>query len=179
MLDKSLANRYAKALYAVASERGDIASVLDEVGGFVKLIDEDDRLKKFLVHPAIPAADKKKVLAETIGSSLSATSMNCISILLDAKRIGYLGLIHATAAARYNRDRNRVTARVASAFALDAALQQKIHERLSLFLGKDIDFECAVKPDLVGGITVAVDDAVIDGSVKRSLKKMEEKLALG
>jgi F-type H+-transporting ATPase subunit delta len=179
MLDKSLANRYAKALYSVAGERNQIANVLEELGGFVKLVDDDVRLKKFLAHPAITAGEKKKILAETVGPRLGETVMNFISILLDAKRIGYLGLIHATAVALYNRDRNRVKALVASAFALDDALRAKLHECLAKFLGKTVDLECSVEKGLVGGITVAVDDAVIDGSVKRSFKKLEEKIALG
>lgn len=179
MLDASLATRYANALFSTAQEQGTTTAVLEELAGLIGVVAGDLRLQKFFYHPAISPAQKKNMLDDIPGLQLTPLSRRFLSVLFDAKRIHYLGLIHETVTELFNRYNNRVRAGVTSAFPLDGALQRSVRERVEAYLGKKVDMEFTVDASLLGGIKLTVDDKVIDGSVIHNLKKLETKIALG
>lgn len=179
MLDTSLSARYARALYSAAAKQGAVSTVIGELGGFVKLLSGERLLKTFLFHPAISPAEKKGLLAESIGKGFSALTANFLSILLDSKRIGYLESIFLALVEKDNRNRNIVKVRVASAFPIERALLDRIGSRLASLLQKDIDLVDETDPALLGGLKVTIEDQVIDGTLRYRLKQMQEKIALG
>ena len=178
MLDRLLAVRYATALYGAAKKQGSVTTILEEVESFIYVLSQDPQLKRFFLHPAIAPVEKKNMLKDLVGNRVSALGLSFLSILLDAKRMHYLDLIHDTLVDLHNHELNKVKARVASVFPLDPALQKKIAERLARYLQKEVELEFAADPGLLGGIKLVIEDKVIDGSVLRQLKNMEQTIAL-
>lgn len=179
MLDTSLAVRYASALYTVAKKQDSVGIVLEEMESFIAMLKQDGQLKQFFLHPAIAQAEKKQLLRELLGNRVSRLGLTFLSILVDAKRMQYIELIHETMTGLFNREQNKVKARVASVLPLDPTMQQKIKERVARYLQKEVDLEFTADPDLLGGIKLSIEDKVIDGTVLHNLKKMENKIELG
>jgi F-type H+-transporting ATPase subunit delta len=179
MLDTSLAARYANALFSAAVEQKCVPAVLDEIGNFLNVMNKDTRLKQFFFHPAIAPSEKKLLLDDLVENNLTPLCRNFLIILLDAKRIAYLELIHETIAKLHNREQNRVKACISSVLPLDPGIRNKVKERVEKYLQKEVDLDFAINPDLLGGIKLIVEDRVVDGSVLHNLKKMEQKIALG
>ncbi|HEX7509967.1 MAG TPA: ATP synthase F1 subunit delta [Chitinivibrionales bacterium] len=179
MLDTTLAVRYASALYNVAQKHDSVVMVMEEMESFMLVLGQDARLKRFFLHPAIAPAEKKLLLADLVGNRLSKLSVTFLSILLDAKRMHYLDLIRDTLVTLHNRHSNKVQACVASVLPIDAALQQKIKERVARYLDKEVDLRFATDPGLLGGLKLTIEDRVIDATVLYNLKKLENKIALG
>ena len=179
MLDKSLAYRYARALYGVAKKQGTIVAVIEEVESFIKVLEVDSQLRKFFLHPAISPSEKKQMLKELVENRISPLSLTFLSILFDAKRTNYVGLICSTLAELYDQDRNRTKAQFFSVFPIDPALRQKIKERVAVYLQKEVDLEFLIDPDILGGVKLKISDNVIDATALYKLKKIEEKISLG
>jgi len=179
MLDKSLAYRYARALYGVAKKQGTIVAVIEEVESFIKVLEVDSQLRKFFLHPAISPCEKKQMLKELVENRISPLSLTFLSILFDAKRTNYVGLICSTLAELYDKDRNRAKAQLFSVFPIDPALREKIKERVAVYLQKEVDLEFLIDPDILGGVKLKISDNVIDATALYKLKKIEEKISLG
>jgi ATP synthase, F1 delta subunit len=179
MLDKSLADRYARALYNVAKKQGAIVSVIEEVESFIKVLEVDTQLRKFFLHPAISPSEKKQMLKELVENRISPLSLTFLSILFDAKRTNYIGLICKTVAEIFDREQNRTKAQLYSVFPIDPALRQKIKERVAQYLQKEVDLEFLIDPDILGGVKLKIQDNVIDATALYKLKKIEEKISLG
>jgi F-type H+-transporting ATPase subunit delta len=179
MLDTTLAARYANALYGAAKKQNNIAVVLEEIDSFINVMKQDEQLNQFFMHPAISPAEKKQLLSELLGNRMSKLCLTFLSILLDAKRMNYLGLVHETMVELFNHEQNKVKACIASVLPLDLKMQEKIQERVARYLHKEVELEFTADPDLLGGIKLTIEDKVIDGTVLHNLKKMENKIELG
>ena len=70
----------------------------------------------------------------------------------------------------------RVHARVTVAREMDAAAQSSIAAALSAALQKTVVPHVAVDPRILGGIVVRVGDTVMDGSVRRRLGRLRDRL---
>jgi len=70
----------------------------------------------------------------------------------------------------------RNTARVESAAALDAAMQQQIAGQLQQIYRRPIAAEFGVNPELIGGVRVRVGSDVWDGSVANRLRELSAAL---
>jgi F-type H+-transporting ATPase subunit delta len=179
MLDTSLAARYANALFSAAQEKNCVPAVLDDIESFLAVLTKDAQLKKFFFHPAIAASEKKSLLDDLVGNRLTPLGRSFLTMILDAKRINYLALIHETFVNLYNKAQNKVYARVSSVLPIDPGVQKKVKERIAQFLHKEVDVQFDIDPGLLGGIKLIVEDKVVDGSVLHNLKKMEQKIAVG
>jgi F-type H+-transporting ATPase subunit delta len=75
---------------------------------------------------------------------------------------------------RLDRDRN--TALVESAAPLTDEVRRDVEARLARLHGADLQMVFAQNPALIGGIRIKVGSDVYDGSVRRRLDALEEKL---
>jgi F-type H+-transporting ATPase subunit delta len=78
-----------------------------------------------------------------------------------------------------DQQENRVHAGVTLADAPDEALQQRIVERLSTVLGKEVRAHFRSDRGILGGVVVRVGDRVFDGSLKRRLAVLRRRMLTG
>ncbi len=176
MLDNSLANRYADALYNAVSSAGSVQTAQQELEAVVAQLVGNTDVKRILFHPAIPVTEKKTFCSELLGKSISPSVHNFIDVLLDSKRIQYLSLIVDLFIKRALRENNRVTALVRTARPLSPELKTKIEQALLRYTGVAVDMSIQEDAELIGGISIQIGDKLIDGSVAYKLQKMTESL---
>jgi len=75
--------------------------------------------------------------------------------------------------------KNEAKAEVTTATQLDKTTQSQVQRALERMTGKKIMLETRVQPNILGGVVARVGDQVIDGSVERRLKLLQQQLLTG
>ncbi len=180
MISLRIAKRYAKALLSIGKEDGQAETYKEELGGFVKLLDEHKELEQAISNPLYDAEGRKKALqavVERVGPSKVMTSF--LSLMFDKGRIQYLKDVYAYYEKLTDELANIVRADLVSAVKLPEKMIEKIQAALSKKTGKKVVMETRIDTALIGGVVTKIGDLVLDGSVKTQLIGLKESLQRG
>ncbi len=173
----STANRYAEAIFQVASEDNSFDLWLRELSE-VELLLADPYAAQVLLNPVIPAERKLSIITAA-RPGLHPSVGRTLRLLIDRGRLDALPQLVERLRFLIDRQRGVDTARVTSAVALDQRERELLGARLSARFGKRIRLEETVDPSLIGGVVAQVGDQIIDGSVRGRLERLRRVLAGG
>jgi F-type H+-transporting ATPase subunit delta len=178
MLTGSLARRYAKALFDLGQQTGELTKLGADIRSFAKAMNESAELGTALSNPAIRRADRKKVV-EALLSLIGAvtTSRNFVYLLLDGERLSWLPAISRAVDTMIEVKAGRVNAEIVSAKPLDAGQLSQITTALEKISGKRVTIAKREDPELLGGIVARVGDTVYDGSLRTQLRMIRDELS--
>ncbi|MEK7833616.1 MAG: F0F1 ATP synthase subunit delta, partial [Acidobacteriota bacterium] len=84
----TIANRYARALADVITERAEMNEVVAELNGFAKMLGGHQQLRDVFASPVLSTERKRGVLGELLARmQLRQTSSNFLRVLLDNSRL--------------------------------------------------------------------------------------------
>ena len=84
----TIANRYARALADVITERGEMSQVVAELNDFASMLSQHEQLRGVFASPVIPIERKRNVLNELLSRlKLRPTSGNFLQLLLSNMRL--------------------------------------------------------------------------------------------
>ena len=169
------ANRYAKALFAVAKENGAVESFGEQMDAVAAALNET-AVRSFFEHPNIETETKVRLLLTSLGDQVAQPVANALKLLVERGRAGEIGAVAAAYRAIADEALGRAKAKVASAFGLSPEQEQAIAERFSALTGKQVSVESSVDPSLLGGIRVRIGDILYDGSLAARLAELEKSL---
>lgn len=173
MNDGLIPKRYAKALYKLATENGDLDEIyvqMRELSGRNTAIDE---LKRVMRNPYVPNEDKGRVMLLAAGAQPGSSLEKFILLIIKNNRAEFLRKIALSYVSLYREKHNIAKVEVTTATALPEAEVQAIIDVVIKQLGDaTLEVETQVDPELIGGFTVSVGDMLLDASVKNELKKL-------
>lgn len=173
MNDGLIPKRYAKALYKLATENGDLDEIyvqMRELSGRNTAIDE---LKRVMRNPYVPNEDKGRVMLLAAGAQPGSSLEKFILLIIKNNRAEFLRKIALSYVSLYREKHNIAKVEVTTATALPEAEVQAIIDVVKKQLGDaTLEVETQVDPELIGGFTVSVGDMLLDASVKNELKKL-------
>lgn len=169
----TLARPYAKAAFEFADKSNDLAGWSTQLATAASVA-QVENIKKVLSSPSLTFEQQAASFIEVCGEELSVSGQNFIRVLAKNKRLPLLPAVSAMYEVfKANREKS-VDVEVASAFELDAALQEKLATALSTKLERDVNVHSLVDKTLLGGVVVRAADVVIDGSIRGRLSKLAE-----
>jgi F-type H+-transporting ATPase subunit delta len=176
----AVARRYAKALWALASEAARPDAVAQELATFERVLADEPELRDVLLLPWAQAATKRAVV-QTVAErlQLSPLTQNFLALVAQRRRLALLADIRAAYEALVDEAAGRVRAQVRSAAPLSEAQRGAIRERLGRRLGKTVLLDTAVDATLVGGFVAEVGSRILDMSVKTQLAALREQITRG
>jgi F-type H+-transporting ATPase subunit delta len=171
------AARYAKALFALASEDRRVSEIRKEVDGLALLFSENVALRDALLTPLFPA-DQRKAALRSIAKrvSLSQVVSNFFSYLIDQRRIIDYPVIVSEFGRLADESAGLLTAQVITATPLDDRRRDRLRRALSEHTGREVRLEATVDPTLVGGAIARVGDLVFDGTIRTQLAHLRANL---
>ena len=171
-----VARRYAKAVFALASDAKQLQPVAQELDRLATLAAEPTVLA-VLKSPTL-SPDNRAALAETLVRELALSPQvgNLVRLLAQHHRLGELAGIRDGYQTLLDRELGRVRLTVRSACPLQPQQQDAIIAAFAKRMGKEIIPTVVVDPDLLGGVQVEVGDTVFDGTVRTQLDRLAHEL---
>jgi len=175
-----IAKRYAKALFNLGLEQGQVEQYGQELDDFVRLFGELPELADAIQNPLYPEATRMSVFM-TIADKVEMRPImrSFLRLLVEKKRVQNLGEIKDYYHKLIDEHANIARARIKAATPLDDQSIQDIAASLEKMTGKKIAIEFEQDPQLIGGVLAEIGDLVLDGSVRRQLLNIKESLKRG
>lgn len=178
MTARAIARQYAHALFDVARKSRQTDRIGRDVAEFASLVASHSELSAVLASPAVPALRKRAVVDALVleWPELSPEARRLFQLLADRDRLMHLSAIAAVYEER-TMELNRVArGELTTTTPLDAETRRQVVAALGQAVARDVTVTEHVDPSLVGGFTARVGSVVFDGSVRRHLERLRERL---
>jgi F-type H+-transporting ATPase subunit delta len=179
MHQTTVARNYAEALLSLARKAQDVSGWGGLINEVADAIRRDERLRHFLESPRISVDQKNDVLMKAFQDRmprlfvrfLQRVVSNRRQVLISHIAVEYMGLV--------DEIENRIHANVTVAKETSSEDEEAIARQLGRVFGKEVVPHVTVNPGILGGLVVRVGDTVIDGSVRRRLNSLRNRLVYG
>tara|TARA_Y200000002_G_scaffold383280_1_gene404767 strand:- start:7417 stop:7956 length:540 start_codon:yes stop_codon:yes gene_type:complete len=176
MISSKAAKRYAKALLTLSQEQGSLEEVLEDINIIHDTIKGSRDLQVTLKSPIAKPSDKTIILDEIFSKHIGTLAMQFILLVAEKERSALLPYITEAFFSLYNEAVGITKVTLKSAYPLEAAQLDSISKALEFSTKKNVHLHVEVVPSLLGGITIQMEDTVIDGSVLHKLNELEHTL---
>jgi F-type H+-transporting ATPase subunit delta len=175
----SVTNTYARAFAeAVFDGRLDPDNILHEAQSVAALVAGNKELRAVWEAPSITAEQKRGVLDAIVArEGISKTVRNFVAVLIDHRRINFLGPIVKQFEQELNQRLGFVEAEITSARELDQSDRRTLEARMETVTGKKVRARYSRDESLLGGAVVKVGSTIYDGSVKGQLERIKQALS--
>lgn len=164
-----MGERYAIALYELCEEQNiDIFSTLEMINNIFL----DKEILNIFSSPLISFDEKKSIIEKL---DIKDEILNNFMLLLIQKgRIIYFDEIFKEFKSMYYKKHNMLDITINSAMQIDEKTIDMLIETLTKKYNKKIVYTINIDKNLIGGISINVQDKLIDGSIKSRLEKLEQ-----
>jgi F-type H+-transporting ATPase subunit delta len=158
----------------MAVERGTLDQWADELSR-VGAVAQDPRVMRALHTPVIGLQAKRQII-QSLAGPLSREPMSLVSILLERKRVELLPGLAEAFADRVREHQGIALAEVTTAVPLAEAERTYVAQRLASYIGRNVEVQTRVDPQIIGGVVARVGDQLIDASVRGKLELLKRRL---
>ena len=169
-----ISDRYASALYDLATEKKVVDFVLENLQKIKKEILDSKELSLLIKSPLITSNDKLEVLLKLTSSfNLNELSVTFLKVVSSNKRFSSLtSMISQFININANR-RGDVMADVTSADELLEEQKIDIKDQLRNILGNKLSLNFKVDKKIIGGLIIKVGSKMIDMSLANKINKLK------
>ncbi|WGF90703.1 F0F1 ATP synthase subunit delta [Marinivivus vitaminiproducens] len=169
-----LAERYASALYSLASDNNAVDQVLDDLSKVTAALDGSEDLRRMVGSPGIAyESQTKAILAVADHLGLDDLTRKFLGLIAQQGRLFAVAQIVRAFRERVARERGEVEAEVVSAVPLDDEQTATLRDAVAKFAGKAVSLSIRVDPELIGGLVVRVGSRMIDASLRTKIAQLE------
>ncbi len=173
---EEIATVYARALFEVAQDRGDLDAIREQLAQFADALESERALQTFFFSPYFSTEEKKEGLHKAVDGADDAV-MNFLELLVEKHRMPAVFRIRRELDALWREENKLLPVQLTSAIALDeetvAGLGRTIGERT----GRKVDVTASVNPDILGGIVLRVGNSILDASIRNRLESLRKQVA--
>ena len=169
-----ISDRYASALYDLASEKKLVDTVLDDLLFIQSMIKNNKDLKLVIKSPLIKSNDKLIILQNILKSKKpNELSSTFLKVLSKNKRFQKTLDIISQFKNINAQKRGDVLADITSAEKLSNEQQDNIKEQLRTILGDKLSLNYKVDEQIIGGLIIKVGSKMIDTSLSNKINKLK------
>ena len=169
--DRILATRYARAYDSLSSTAQAAQAACASLQQAAQAL---QYARNYMADPAVSSAQKIQFVQSLFAQQKQVADF--LAVLLTEKRYYLLEACAAEVAKLTDGRLGIIRAQVQTAFDLSDAQKKQVADTLSRFSGKQARAQFEVRPELLGGLKVRMEDTLIDGSLQGKFEKLEEEL---
>jgi F-type H+-transporting ATPase subunit delta len=166
----------AEALLAAEQAAGGLDEVEDELFRFARLVDRTPRLSLALSDRGLPMERKTALLERLLGGRVRPATMRLVERVVSRPRGRGVGREIEALADLASQRRQRSIAVVTVARPIDEEQADRLRVAIARAFGTEVVLEIVIDPRVLGGVSVRVDDEVVDGTVLRRLAEAKRQL---
>jgi F-type H+-transporting ATPase subunit delta len=179
MRQSTIARNYAEALLELATRAKDLRGWGTLMQSIADAMAQDQKLRVFLETPRVDVGTKKGVLRRALADRAPGKFVLFVESVVSHRR----QMLIPEIAQEYNdlvdQVENRMHANVTVAREADEKTRKLIATRLSKVFDKTVVPHLTVDSRIIGGLVVRVGDTVMDGSVRRKLSTLRNRMLSG
>ncbi|MBX3457297.1 MAG: ATP synthase F1 subunit delta [Candidatus Paracaedibacteraceae bacterium] len=169
----SLAGRYAKTLFDLAQESGNLTEIYQELTGLCQLISKNEELLGIVNSPALTRSEHQLIF-QTLSEKLNLSKV--LSSFLDTvsenRRLDLIFEIQEIFQEMVDAIEGLTHIDVVSSSTLTPDQQMVLQKILSDYTAGDVAVTYILNPDLLGGILVRMGNQVVDLSLATKLQNL-------
>ncbi len=173
--ERMIAARYADAFVQNCENTIGMEKALSDLEQVKQIMQNNPTLREFLKGPEIAYTAKCNVIDKVANGDLSDDVRNLLKLLVKHRRIENFLDIAEYAKEKYS-DYGKEKAILKSSYPLDAESLSKIEKKIEEKFKRKFKFYTELDKNLLGGVQVIIGNKVIDGSLRRKLDDLKEKL---
>jgi len=171
--ERSIASRYATALFELHQEGVDLAADLDKVAQ----VTENKDAQALLLNSQISAEDRAKAVLKA-ASVKDEYILRLLVMLCSRNKATLLVYINEMLEKLIREANAQVMVEVTVAGKLNASLAGKLKESISSGLGKAVDLNVKSDASILGGLILNIGDRQIDHSVRGRINGLKRALSV-
>lgn len=169
--------RYAKALYKLAVERGNADLVYHEMKPVANSFASNPGLQKALANPFVKREDKEKLLLTAAGDMVEDEYRSFVKLILDRKRADFAQLMALAYCDLYRKEKKIARVKIITASKLGETMMQKLRDIVTeAYPDMTLEFSYEIDPELIGGFVIDVDGQRLDASISNEIEQLRLKL---
>ncbi|HXH28415.1 MAG TPA: ATP synthase F1 subunit delta [Candidatus Polarisedimenticolia bacterium] len=176
----AVARRYARAFADVAGKDAPerLRKASDDLSLAGEALVRDPGFLRFFDHPSVPRTAKTKAI-EAIArrARLAPVTVRFLELLTERGRMNALPWIARELAVITDARLGIVPVEATTAVPLSAAQKKRLREALETLTGGSVRLTLNVDPAVLGGARTRIGSKVYDGTLKRQLTLLHERLA--
>lgn len=173
--NRALVSRYARAFIEYCSGSIGTEKALSGLMKAKQLIDGNHELREALENPEIAYVDKYDIVDKVFTDEFSAEIRYFLKTLIENGRFSALFDIAEFAHIKYAHG-GREEALIKTSYPLDLDLIKNIQDAIQKKFARKFKFYIELDSRLLGGIQIIIGNTIIDGSVRKRLNDLEQKL---
>lgn len=174
MAHRFLARRYARALFELGVRQDQVDKWQGDLDRVVAL-SRDPEVLAYLAHPKVSLEAKAALLSRNM-KGIAQPVLSLVYLLIEHDALNRL----ADVASEYHRlmdDYHGIErGKLSAAVVLEEADVERLSRQVESILNKNVVLEGVVDEKLLGGVVVRVGDTLLDGSVRKALSTLRQKL---
>ena len=169
-----ISDRYASALYDLATENKVVDFVLENLNFLKNIINENKELQLVIKSPLIISSDKLEIILKLMSEqNFNKLSITFLKVISNNKRFSSLPSIILQFININAQKRGDILADVTSADDLSDHQQENIKEQLRTILGEKLSLNFKIDKNIIGGLIVKVGSKMIDTSLANKINKLK------
>lgn len=176
MSQSTAAKRYAIALFQLAQQHNQLASIEEDLREVKVVFKENSELQAMLASPKL-SLERKKELIRELFSKANPFVVNTLQVLLDRKRIDETVAVATEFEILSNEAQGIADAKVFSTRPLTDDERTAISTAFAHKVGKQsLRIENVIDPSILGGIRLQIGNRIFDSSISAKLDRLKKQL---
>lgn len=172
-----IVSRYARSLIEISVERDQLESTIENAKFFQEIAKLRD-FRNLLLNPVIKPDVKLKVFEKIFKDQVNDFFYKFMQLVIRKGRESILPEIADEILDQYKTMMMVTDIQLTTASKLDPDFMERLNESLikSSITAEKLEFRTKVNKDIIGGFIIQIEDKLIDSSVRKKLKSIENEI---